>query len=170
MQLGSRRQGRWGPSAFVPEVEALRRLAGSAMWAGLMRSGLSRERRVPAEAQPRWSRLERTLRQAGGRLGQVVAGGRHVVRRIPMEQRGQVLDLATTHAQLELAAAVIADPMLGAVVKSIEQVPETAQTRGLYVHHLGGIGQAFDVSHRVDRCVPREAFSVRFECRVGLWC
>src|ERR1700719_1114361 len=77
---------------------------------------------APAKADARGRRLQRARRQAGGRLGQVVAGRRDVVWRVGVEQRRQVLVLAPPDAELELAAAVVADVALGAVGAGVEQV------------------------------------------------
>ncbi len=64
---------------------------------------------APAEPHRRGRGGEGARRQARGWLGQVEAGGRDVVGGVGVEERGEVLDLAAPDAQLELAAAVVAD-------------------------------------------------------------
>src|SRR5581483_1671619 len=81
----------------------------------------------PAEAGLVRRRLERAGRQPRLRAGGVVAGGRHVVRRVRMEERGEVLDLPAAGPELPLAAAVGPDALLGAVVVGLEQRPERTE-------------------------------------------
>ena len=57
-------------------------------------------------------------------------------------------------AELELAAAVGADPALGAVVVGVAQLPQAADPRRLDVDHPGRERQRLDVGDRVDRGVP----------------
>src|SRR4051794_26979657 len=52
---------------------------------------------------------QRARRQAVDRFDVVVAARRHVVRRVGVEDRGEVLDLAAADAELELAAAIALD-------------------------------------------------------------
>ena len=68
-------------------------------------------------------------------LGQVVAARRDVVGRVGVKQRGEVLDLAAADAELDLAAAVVADPLRRAVVVEVEQLAQAAEARGLDVDH-----------------------------------
>src|SRR5437763_9294068 len=71
---------------------------------------------TPTEADRMWlGRQWRTRQLARGRL-QVVGGRRHVVRRVRMEQRGQVLELTSPRALLEHPAAVGADAAGEAIV------------------------------------------------------
>ena len=83
-----------------------------------------------------------------------------------MEGGGQVLDVVAAHAQLGLAAAVGADPLLLAVVVGGAQRLQPAQPRGLHVHRLGRERQRLDVGHRVDRRVPGDAVVLALE-RLG---
>src|SRR3954451_7132611 len=76
----------------------------------------------PAEAELGRTRLEWARRQVGRRVRQVETARRNVVRRVRVEQRGEVLDLAAARTQLELAAAVGADPARLAVVVGGEQL------------------------------------------------
>ena len=62
--------------------------------------------------------------QAGRRIGEVEARRGDVVGGVGVKQRGEVLVLAASHAELELAAAVVADAPLGAVVVGVEQVAQ----------------------------------------------
>src|SRR3954454_2277084 len=84
---------------------------------------------LPPEPGRRDPRLERRRRQPRGRLRQVVVRRRHVVRRVRMEEGGQVLDVAAAHAQLELTAAVRADAVLVAVVVGVEELAQAAEAR-----------------------------------------
>src|SRR4029077_19231666 len=68
----------------------------------------------------------------------------------------------------ELAAAVCAYAARAAVVVRVEQVAQTAQPRGLYVHHPRRIWEGLDVFDRVDRRIPREVRAVRREHLLGL--
>src|SRR3954447_8034133 len=79
-------------------------------------AGMKRSLGAPAEARLGRLRLERARREGLGHRRVVVARGRGVVGRVRVEDRGQVLDLAATRAQLVLATAVGADAALGAVV------------------------------------------------------
>src|SRR5579875_471401 len=123
---------------------------------------------TPAKAACAGFRRERAGGQAVWRVGQVVAGGRDVVGRVGVEERGEVLVLVATDAELELAAAVVADAALGAVVVGVEQVAQAAEARGLDVDHARRVGQRLDVGDRVDRRVPGEALAVGGERGVGL--
>ena len=75
-----------------------------------------------AKARARARRAERALRQPRSRLARVELLRRDVVRRVGVEERGEVLDLAPARPELELAAAVDRDPALGACVVEVEQV------------------------------------------------
>src|SRR6476646_9612814 len=98
-----------------------------------------REHRRGAERLPRESRLEReesgrtrldrerARRQAGCRTWDVERARRHVVRRVRMEERRQVLDVAAAYAELELAASVCADAALLAVVVRREEARDGAE-------------------------------------------
>src|SRR5688572_28476723 len=93
---------------------------------------------VPAE--PGWGRLGRQRAGRMPRLGRVgvVAGRRHVVGSVGVEDRGQVLDVAAARSELPLAAAVGADVAVGAVVVGREQLPQRPEARRLDVDHLRG--------------------------------
>src|ERR1700742_3781670 len=92
----------------------------------------------PAEAELVDPRLQRAARQPrlGRQLGVVVTAGGDVIGRVRGEDRGQVLDLAATRAELGLAAAVGADAALLAVVVGGEEVADRAEARGLDVDRL----------------------------------
>src|SRR5207302_2772802 len=104
-------------------------------------------------AEARLGRLgrERAPRQPRSRHGVVVAGGRHVVRGVRVEERGEVLDLAATRAELELAAPVERDSPLRAVVVAVEQRTEAPEARRLDVEPARREGQRLDVRDRMDR-------------------
>src|SRR3954452_3991144 len=90
----------------------------------------------PAKAELLDRRRQRADGEArlGRLLGVVVAGGRDVVGRVGMEDRGQVLDLAASLAQLQLSPAVGPDPLLLAVVVGGEEVADRPEPRGLEVN------------------------------------
>jgi len=71
-----------------------------------------------------------------------------------MEERSKVLDVAAADAELELAAAVGADPLLLAVVVGGEEPLDRTEARRLHVHGLRWPGQRLDVLHGVDDRVP----------------
>src|ERR687898_3327751 len=75
----------------------------------------------------------------------VVAGGRHVVGRVGMEQGGEVLDLPPTWTYLALPAAVDRDPLAIAVVVHRQHLAQRAEPRRLRVDRLRLALQAFDV-------------------------
>src|SRR5437899_7354768 len=95
------------------------------------RGGRMRALLLPAEARRRGSRRERAGLQADGRAREVEPRGGDVVGGVSVKQRGQVLDLSAPHAQLELATAVGADPVAGAVVVGVEQAAQPPESRGL---------------------------------------
>ena len=113
-------------------------------------------------------RLERARRQPGLGARGVVARGSDVVRGVGVEDRGQVLDLAAAGAELPLAAAVGADPVLVAVVVGREELVQRAEPRRLDVDHLRRPWLRLDVGDRVDRRVPGDAVGDRVEDRPGL--
>src|ERR671930_378825 len=86
---------------------------------------------TPAEARRVWLRGQRRVLQVGRRRLEVVARGGHVVRRVWMEQRGQVLELAPPRTLLEHPAAVGTDAVRGAVVVGVEQCLHPAEAGGL---------------------------------------
>src|SRR5205085_10461512 len=122
----------------------------------------------PAEAGFRRLRLQGACRMARLRAVGVVAGRRHVVGRVGMEDRGQVLDVAAAGTQLPLAAAVGADVAVVAVVVRREQLAQRTEARRLDVDHLGWPGPVLDVGHAVDRGVPGDAIGDRVQDRLGL--
>ena len=71
-----------------------------------------------------------------------------------MKQRCEVLDLPATDAELGLAAAVVADAVLGAVVVEVEQLAQAADARGLDVQHPRRERERANVIDGVDRRVP----------------
>ena len=85
-----------------------------------------------------------------------------------MKERGQVLDLAAPDSELPLAAAVDADPPLGAVVVDGEQVLQRPEAGGLAVDGLGRKGEGLDVGHGVQGRVPGDAVAVGPQHVVGL--
>jgi hypothetical protein len=85
-----------------------------------------------------------------------------------MEQRRVVLDLPAAGPQLELAAAVRADPLLSAVLDRFREPPDAAEPRRLDVERARREWQLLDVLDRVDDRVPRDPVAVRLEDRVGL--
>ena len=85
-----------------------------------------------------------------------------------MEERGEVLDLTAARPQLELAAAVDRDPVLGAVVVEVEEAPHRAETRRLRVEADRRECERLDVLDRVDREVPGDPVAMRLEHRIGL--
>src|SRR5437868_6057899 len=97
---------------------------------------------------------QRARRQPRTRLALVVAAGSHVVRRIGVEERGEVLDLSTANAELEHASAVKPYSAVRAVVVEVEQLMNEAEARRLHVQRAGLESEAFDVGDRVDRRVP----------------
>ena len=84
----------------------------------------------------------------------VEADRREVVRRVGVKQRREVLSLAASRTELELAAPVGADTALGAVVVGVAQLLQAADPRRLDVDHPGRERQRLDVVDRVDRGVP----------------
>src|SRR5947207_14046757 len=70
----------------------------------------------PAEPRRRRRRRQRARRQPFGQHRLVVPRGGDVVRRVGVEQRGEVLDVPAAGAELELPAAVGADPPAAACV------------------------------------------------------
>ena len=94
---------------------------------------LAQHARGLAEARLGRRRGQRALRQAGPRAAVVVLLRRDVVRRVGVEERGEVLDLAAAGPELELAAAVERDPALVAGVVEVEQVAHRAEAGRLRV-------------------------------------
>src|SRR5688500_18531990 len=95
--------------------------------------GVPRSLRPPAESGGLGVGRERARGQAGLGLERVVPGRRDVVRRVGVEERGEVLDLPAPGAELVLAAAVRAHAPLGAEVVALEQGLEAAEARRLEV-------------------------------------
>ena len=133
----------------------------------LMRSSA---RSDAAQRKPRGSRRsgsarrrQRALRQTRPRAALVVLLRRDVVRRVGMEERGEVLDLAAARPELELAAAVDLDPVRRAVVVEVEEPLHAAEARRLRVEAARRPLERLDVGDRVDREVPREPVAVRLE-------
>src|SRR3954454_9357716 len=116
--------------------------------------------RSPAEADGAGRRRQRTHGQPGRWFGVVVARGRDVVRRVRVEERGQVLDVAASRPELELAAAVHADAALVAVVVGAAQLLEAADAGRLDVHHLRSERERLDVGDAVDVRVPRDPVAI----------
>src|SRR4051794_9789337 len=87
----------------------------------------------PAEPRGLEFGLERAAGQAGLGIQRVVARRRDVVRRVGMEQRGQVLDLPATGPELVLPAAVGSHPALLAEVVGLEERADAAEPRRLEV-------------------------------------
>src|SRR5919108_1582890 len=125
-------------------------------------------RLIPAEADLAGLRLEGARRQGGRRGGHVELARSDVVRRGPVEERGQVLDLPAAGAELELAAAVDRDPVLLAVFVGVEEVLERAEPRGLEVEGPRRELEPLDVGDRMDGRVPGDAVVVRLENRPRL--
>ena len=80
-----------------------------------------------------------------------------------MEERREVLDLASAGAELELAASVERDPPLPARVVEVEQPAEAAEAGRLRVQRLRREGQRVDVGDGVDHRVPADPGTVRLE-------
>src|SRR5207247_6402175 len=123
----------------------------------------------PTEARGCEVGSERALGQAGLRLTRVVAARGDVVRRVRMEERGEVLDLAAPRPELPLPAAVRADLVLGAVVVGVEEPANGAEARRLDVDRARRPGAALDIRDGVDRRVPRDASGMRLEDRARLF-
>ena len=85
-----------------------------------------------------------------------------------MEDRGEVLDLAASGAELELAAAVDVDPALLAVVVRVEERADTSEAGRLEVERPGMERQRLDVADRVDDRVPGDPVPMRLEQPVDL--
>ena len=87
--------------------------------------GSRSQRRSQAKRKPVGRRLdlERALGQPVGDLELVEAARRHVVGRVGVKERGQVLDVVAADTQLGLAAAVGADAALGAEVVGPARAP-----------------------------------------------
>ena len=98
----------------------------------------------------------------------VVGRRRRVVRRVRVEERGEVLDLPAARAELELAAAVDRDACLGAVVVRVEEPLDAPEARRLEVERPRREGQADDVGDGVDRRIPGDPLAVRLEDGIRL--
>ena len=72
-----------------------------------------------------------------------------------MEERREQLDLVAADAELELPAAVRADPLLGAVVVGAEELRHGTEARRLDVHRARWPAERLDVGDRVDHAHPR---------------
>src|SRR5262249_36121555 len=77
--------------------------------------------RQPARADGVRRGRQRAQRQPRRRRPHVELAWRDVVRRVGMEERGQVLDLSPPRSELELAASIQADAPLGAGVVEVEE-------------------------------------------------
>src|SRR3954454_11043140 len=77
--------------------------------------------------------VQRAQRQARLRVQRVVARRGDVVRRVGVEERREVLDLAAPDAELVLPAAVRAHPALLAEVVRVEQGADAPEARRLEV-------------------------------------
>src|SRR5690606_22983656 len=108
----------------------------------------------PAEAVRVDARRKRAGGQARGHRGIVVTGRSDVIRSIGMKQGRQVLDLATSLADLPLATAIHLDPAAFAVVVGVEQGTNAAEPGGLDVDRLRRYLQCLDIGDRMDRCIP----------------
>src|SRR5215211_3821743 len=121
---------------------------------------------TPAEAGLARHRVHRARRHALRHRRVVVALGCGVVGGVRMEQRGQVLDLATADLQLALPAAVDRDAVRPAVLVDREQLPQRAEARRLRVDGLASV--LLDVVERVQVGVPGDSVGVRLEHGLGL--
>src|SRR5947209_1487806 len=122
----------------------------------------------PAKPDRVRRRRQRAGRKSGRWILHVVPGGREVVRCVRMEQGGEVLGLSPTRPELELTAPIGADPSVRAVVVRVAQPPQSADPRGLEVHHPRRERQRLDVVDRVDRRVPGDPVVFRGEYLRGL--
>src|SRR4051794_7932166 len=100
---------------------------------------------VPAEADRCCLRLEWRRGEAVRRIWLVVAGGRHVVGCLGVEQRCEVLDVPPPHSQLVLASAIRTDAALVAVVVRAEQLGQASEARRFDVDHLRRERERLDV-------------------------
>src|SRR4051794_38068245 len=90
---------------------------------------------TPAKASLCGHRLEGARREPRFGTGRVVSRGRHVVRCVRVEDRGQVLDVAAARTELPLAATVGTDPVLIAEVVGGEQLVQRTEAGRLDVDH-----------------------------------
>ena len=74
--------------------------------------------------------------------GRLKRSGRDVVRGVRVEERGEVLDVAASDAELELTAPVRADALLLAVVVGREQPLDDPKRDGFTFTVFGGQGSA----------------------------
>src|SRR3982751_75899 len=102
-------------------------------------------------------RRERALRQPRPRSARVVVARCNVVRPIRVEERRERLDLPPPDIELELAAAVEADPAGVAVLDALQQPFDGAEARRLDVHPAGLDRERAHVVGRMDRGVEAEA-------------
>src|SRR4051794_26822604 len=107
------RQGHFGAVWTGPSLPPATTARGTLLVRWSDRSAWMCPRRLPP-AKPRGMRLrlERARRQPRRDVGAVVVAGRHVVGRVGVEDRGEILDLPAADAELELPAAVYADAAL----------------------------------------------------------
>src|SRR5215211_5253577 len=110
-------------------------------------------------------RVHRARRHAVRDRRVVEARWRAVVRRIGMEERGQVLDLTAADLELALTAAVDRDPVVRAVLVDGEQLLQRAEPRWLRVNGLPRV--RLHIVQRVQIRVPGDAFVVRREDLAG---
>ena len=113
---------------------------------------------------------QRARGEPGARRREVVRARSDVVRRVGVEERRQVLNVAAAGAELELAAAVGRDALLLAVVVRVEESLQRPEPRRLDVDRTRLPGQRLDVLDRVDDRVPGDPLCVRLEdrpCLVG---
>src|SRR6266511_691874 len=82
-------------------------------------------------------RGKRALRQPRSRRAGVVLTGRDVVRPLGIEQAREHLDVAPPDAELELPAAVHADPARIAVLDAFDQALQLSEPRRLDVQPPG---------------------------------
>ena len=95
---------------------------------GSSRTSSSRWSRLPAEAGRLECRFQRARGEPGTRRREVVLARSDVVGRVGVEERRQVLNVAASGAELELAAAVGRDALLLAVVVRVEESLQRARS------------------------------------------
>ena len=115
---------------------------------------------------------------AGRRV--VVAAGRHVVGRVRVEDRGEVLDLAAPDAELELAAAVALDPAVLAdvhdritwdaiihTVDDVKKLPFPPKMINVKPSRAGGLRPLFELNRYCEEHGIQRYGGGQFELGVG---